>query len=157
VSSIGEPESGPATAVKALDRLVGQVGDQVPVADPRHRVLGVHVDAAEAGGWHPLEGVHDRLADLAQRRDRRFALLAVADAGGVDRQQRSAADRLRHVGERRRREEADDRGDVLRDAGRPVAIGAHRVAADLGREEEGAGVELGDRQQLDLQRGDDLA
>ena len=40
-------------------------------------------------------------------------------------------------------------------AGGPVAIGADGVGADLGREEEGAGVDLGDRQQVEVQGGDD--
>ena len=39
--------------------------------------------------------------------------------------------------------------------GGPVAVGADRLGADLGREEQGAGVDLGDRQQLDVQGGDD--
>ena len=65
----------------------------------------------------------------------RFALGLAADAGAVDRQQRRAAQRLGHVGDRRRGDEADHRGDVVGDAGRPVAVGADRLGADLGREE----------------------
>ena len=82
-------------------------------------------------------------------------VLLAADAGAVDRQQRPAADRLGHVGDRRRGDEADHRGDVVGDAGGPVAVGAHRVGAELGREDEGAGVDLGDREQASVQGGDD--
>ena len=73
----------------------------------------------------------------------------------VDRQQRDAAQRLGHVGDRRRGDEADDRGDLVGEAGGPVAVGAHRLGADRGREEQGAGVDLGDREQVELQGGDD--
>ncbi len=155
LSSSGEPEPGPATETKASIASSESSRIVPPSPIPGHRVLGVHVDPAEPRGGHPGEGVHDRLADLAQRRDRRFALGLAADAGGVDRQQRPAADRLRHVGDRRRGDEADDRGDLVGDAGGPVAVGADRVGADLGREDERAGVDLVDRQQVEVQGGDD--
>ena len=43
------------------------------------------------------------------------------------------------------------------DAGGPVAVGAHRGGPHLGREEQGARVDLGDRQQVEVQGGDDRA
>ena len=52
-------------------------------------------------------------------------------------------------------EEADDRGDVVGDAVGPVAVGADRLGAELGREDEGAGVDVGDRDQVEVQGGDD--
>ena len=107
VSSSGELRFRSGQRGEGVDRLVGQVAENLVVADARHRVLGVHVDPAEPLGGDLAEGVHDRLADLAQRRDRRFAARLVTDAGAVDRQQRPAADRLGHVGDRRRRDEAD--------------------------------------------------
>ena len=155
MSSSGEPDSGPASADEGVDRLVGELADEAAFADPGDRVLGVHVDPAEADDRHPVVGVHDRLADRAQRRDRRFALLAGADAGAVDRQQRPAADRLGHVRERRRGDEADHRGDLVGLLDGPVAVGADRVGADLGREDERAGVDLGKLEHVDVQGGDD--
>ncbi len=62
------------------------------------RVLGVHVDAAEPGGRHLVEGVHDRLADLAQRRDRRFS----APPGRRCRRRRSSAAACRGAARARR-------------------------------------------------------
>ena len=52
---------------------------------------------------------------------------------------------------RKRTTEVTSSGTV----GRPVAVGADRLGAELGREEQGAGVDLGDRQQLEVQGGDD--
>ncbi len=155
LSSIGEPEAGTGEAGEGVDRLVREFANRQALAQARHRVLRIHVDAAEALGGDLAPGVHDRLAQLAQRRDDRFALLRGADAGTVDRQQRSAADRLGHVWDRRRRDEADDRGDAVGEVGGPVAVGAHGIGAKLGREDEGASVDLADRDQVEVQGGDE--
>jgi hypothetical protein len=100
-------------------------------------------------------GIHDRLSDLAQGGEGLFALGLGADAGAVDGQQRRAAQGLGHVRERRRGDEADHGGDVVGDGRRPVAVGAHRLRADIGGEEQGPCVDLGDRQQVDVKGGDD--
>ena len=47
-----------------------------------------------------------------------------------------------------------DRGHLLRRARGPLVPGVEDLGGALDREEEGAGVDLGDRQQVELQRGD---
>ena len=125
------------------------------VAEAGHRLLGVHVDPES-----PAAGICSNVSMIGSPISRSgamrpLALLLAADAGGADRDQRPVAKRLGHVGQRRRAQEADDRGDLVGDVCGPVAVGAERIGAELGRQDQRAGVDLGDRQQVEVQRGDD--
>ena len=60
-----------------------------------------------------------------------------------------------HVRDRRRAQEADHRARLVGQLGRPVAIAAHGVGAELGREQQRPGVDIGHLDQLEVQRGDD--
>jgi hypothetical protein len=125
------------------------------VAEPRHRRLGVHRDPHEALRRDLLEGVHQRLADLAQGPDRRLPVLLAADVGGRDLQELLAADHLGHVRNGRQVHHPNHAPDLLRYARGPFAVDVEGVVRQLGREEQGTGVDLVDRQELDVQRGDD--
>ena len=61
---------GPGGADEGVDRVVGQLRGSPVVPQARDRLLRIHVDPRQPGGRDLVEGVHDRLADLAQRRDR---------------------------------------------------------------------------------------
>ena len=125
------------------------------IADRGDRLFGVHVDPAQPLDRDLPEGVQDRLAELAKRGDQPRPLLLGADAGGVDGQQRLVANRLRYVGERRGAQEADDRGDLVGNRSSPVTVGTNSVGAELGCEDQRPGVDVRDRRQLELERGDD--
>ncbi len=149
VPELGEQQRrarlGARGADEGVDRLARQLPDHLVMAEARHRLLGIHVNPAQLLGGHRLEGVHDRLADLAQRRDHLLSLRLAADAGSTKRQQRPVAKRLGHVWQRRRPQEADDRGHFIGDGRSPVAVGANRLGTQLRGQDEGAGIELGDR------------
>src|ERR1700710_985111 len=53
------PRAG-AVSDEGLDRLVAEVFDRGMAAEPRHRLLRIHVDTAETGGGDLVEVVHDR-------------------------------------------------------------------------------------------------
>ena len=68
-SSSGESDSGPCGLVEGVDRLVRELLDHAVMAEAGHRRLRIHRDPGQARGRNLVEGVHHRLADLAQRRD----------------------------------------------------------------------------------------
>ena len=143
-------------ADEGVDRLVGQLARSARRAPSAgHRLLGVHVDPAEAGG-----GIWSKVSMIGSPISRSGAIAASPSPASPMQAPSIVSSGLPRSGSgtsgigggrRKRTIEVTSSGD----ARRPVAVGADRVGADLGREEQRAGVDLGDRQQVDVQRGDD--
>jgi hypothetical protein len=74
---------------------------------------------------------------------------------GLDHDELASADRLGDLLERRELKDAPNRGDLVGNRARPLEPGVQHLGRALPREEEDAGVDVRDRVQLDLERGDD--
>ncbi len=96
-----------------------------------------------------------RGGERAQRRDQLLAVGSRPRKGERDRDERTPSQRLRHLGERRVADQADGRGDGVRDAGDPLPIAVHDLARLLHGPQERAGERLAEGEQLDLDRRDD--
>ena len=105
---------------------------------------------------HRAEQVRDRLRDLAERA---HEALAFPDRPGGDRDEHGdllAVPLLRDHGQRRRRRQVDEPGDLVGRVGRPVAEHAQQVAARLARVEDRPGVDhRPERMELELEPRDD--
>ena len=75
-----------------------------------------------------------------------------AEIEGLDAHERAAAKRLGDVGDRRELEQPADGGHVVGHVGGPLAPGVQDLARALDREEHDAGVDLGEREEHELDR-----
>ena len=99
------------------------------------------------------EGV-DLGTELAQRPDQLGAARLVALVDDLDHGERASAQRLGDVGQRRQAQDACRRGGGVGGGVGPAAVAVENVGAALDREDEPAGVDLGERVEVELDRGD---
>ena len=137
-----------------VDRGVVERGQRERAADGRGRALGVHVHPGQRGGGRAGEGVHLGL-ESAQRGDPLGAGLVVGEDGAVDHDDRAPGQERRQLGQRGQAEDAARGRRVLGQVGGPARPGPHHVLGARAVPQQHAGVGVGDRQQLDLQGGDD--
>ncbi len=126
-----------------------------PPRDPGDGLLGVAVDTHQGGRGLLAVHVGDRRGQLAQGREQALALGRVAVVGRGHRDHRPAAERLGHVRDGRRGQEAHARGDLARGLTGPVAVGGQHGGRVLDVEHHVAGVQRPDRVQVQLQGGHD--
>lgn len=93
--------------------------------------------------------------ELPQRLQERVGGSFAEERGRLDDDEGSAAQRLRNVRDRRELQEASDGGDLVWHVLDPASPGTEHFRAALDREEQHTGVDLGDRVELELERGDD--
>jgi hypothetical protein len=139
---------------EGVDCLGRELAEHHPLAGVRHRLRRVHVQLGDPDRRHHRERVHRR-AELAQRLQQLGAFALVAEHDRLDDHELTAAKRLRDVRDGRELEDATNRRDLVRDGGRPGMPRVENLGGALPREEEDARVDLGNRVQLELERGDD--
>ena len=136
----------------AVDRLGRQVRQQDPLARVGQRIRRVHVHEAELAGRHRPERVELR-PEVPERLEQRRGVSRIAEARRLDQDERPAAQVLgqeRGVGQL---QQAAERLARVRDRLDPAAPGVEDLGRALDRPEQRPGVELGDRDQVQLDRG----
>ncbi len=96
-----------------------------------------------------------RRPELAQRAQQLGTARLVAHVDGLDDDELLTAKRLGQLRQRRELQDPADRRHLVRHRGRPGVPGVQHLRGALPREEEDAGVDLGDGVQLHLERCDD--
>ncbi|HEX6449118.1 MAG TPA: hypothetical protein VF060_06635 [Trebonia sp.] len=137
---------------QGIDRGGGEVGHERALALGGHRLVWVHVQLAERGGWEGREGVEFR-AETAQRLGQFGAGARVAEVGGLDHGESPAAQRFGELRQRRQPHQMADGGDLVRHCGGPFTPGVQHLRGTLDREEQVPRVQVADRVQTHLQRG----
>ena len=115
------------------------------------------------GSWcssvRPAGGHRRERVDLGLEVEERAQELAprclVAEVRGLDDHDLAAAERRRHLRDRRKLQQATDRGHLLGDGARPVGPRGEHLARAVHRPDEPAGERLGDGVERDLDRRDD--
>ena len=155
LSSSGEPEPGPATLAKASIASSGSSRIVRPSPSP-----GTGFSGSMWMRQRPSAGIRVQVSMIVSPSSRSGATIS-SPSSWLPMQAPSIVSSGRPRigsgtsgiggGVTKRTTEVTSSGTL----GGPVAVGAHRLGAELGREDEGAGVDLGDRDQAQLQRGDD--
>jgi hypothetical protein len=117
-------------------------------------VLRIHVECGQRGRRDQREGVELR-AELAQRPHDLRAHRLVREDGGLDDHERASAEQLGHVGDRRELEQPPDGRDLVGHRVDPLAPGGEDLGGPLDRPEQHAGVDLGNREEGELECGRD--
>ena len=142
-------------STKQVDQVVVDVVEHAAVAGARSGSLGIHVQPAQLLDGDRRDRVHDR-AERAQRLEQALAVgVLVAGPDRLDDHERLAADGLRDLRDRRELEDAADRGHLVRQVVRPGAPRLQDLGRPVDREPEDAGVDLRDREEVELDRRDD--
>ena len=159
---------GPAAVSQQSTASRVQLAQQLAVAAAGHRLLRVHVDAAQGGGRDEREGVHLRL-QRAQRRDQPAPSRAPSHARVRPSITASPSPTMapstitterprRKSGQLRQRREVHDaggRGGRLGRRPRPLEPGGEHLGRALGRPQHHPGVDLAHVVEAELHRGDD--
>ena len=106
-----------------------------------------------AGGW--VAKVSIAGPEVAERRQQLGGLRLGQQRHRLDDDEVFAAQRVGHLRQRREGHQPADRGHLVGRGRGPLVPGVEDLARPLDREEERPGEDLRDRQQLELQRGDD--
>ena len=158
VTQLREQQRRPGIGAGDLDEPVNGLGGQLAhergAREARDRILGVHVHGAEAGGRHRGEGV-DHRAERPQRAEHVGPLRLGARVAGAHHHQVLPPQRLGHVRERRHPHHQGERGHLVGHALHPLAPGVEHLGGACHREDQVAGVDLGHRDEVDLQPGHD--
>jgi hypothetical protein len=105
--------------------------------------------------WHGGDGVVDR-PQSAQRGEQRVRLCRIAHVIGLHDHERLAADGLGDLLDWREVEQPADRGQLVRDLSPgQLGPGVQHLRGALDRVPQGTRTPLGDREQPELERGDD--
>jgi hypothetical protein len=137
-----------------VDRLGGQAGQHEPVTRARSRLLGVHMQVAERLGRDHLDRVRDR-PQRPQRGEQVVRLSDGAEVDGVDHHEGLAAQVGGQIGGRREVHQPGGGGELLRQTGLgELAPSLQHLGGRLGGPPQQPGVDLGDRKQPQLDRGD---
>ena len=165
---VGRPDRGGATQMANLDveerrsderidhRLDGlhrQIREQDPLAGVRQRVVWIHVHDAQLACRHHRDGVHLR-PKVTERLQQRGAIARVADDRRLDQDERPAANLLGQERDIRQLEHAAQRFARVGHGFDPFPPGLEDLRRPLDRPEQRPGIDLGDREQLELDRGD---
>ena len=139
---------------ECLHRLRSQLVEHRRVAVIRARVLWVAVQPAQSRHRHGAERVELGAAGRAAA-PAAGGGLRVAEDRAVDDDELAAADRLGQLGQRRQLEDPGTRRDVVGRRARPLGPGVEHEPGVVPIPRQPAGVDLGDREQPELDRGDD--
>ena len=154
IESSGESVPGPAASTKASIASAEKSPSSIPSPAPGTGSGGSMCSAASPGGAI-IANVSISGPELAQRRQLLGAAGLVPEPGRLDHNERAPAQRLGDLLQRRHVQQASQRAHLLRHAGGPPVPGLEHLGRSLLRPEQHARVELANREQLQLERGDD--